>query len=456
MDATAYVADLVDKARQAQSVFAGYSQRDVDKAVRAIGKAVFDNAETISRLAVEETGMGRYEDKLAKNKGKAKAIWAGLKGKASRGVLRRLEEEGIVEVAKPMGVIGAVTPVTNPTSTPLHNAMIALKGGNAIIIAPHPHAKACGKATVAVMNEALARIDAPEHLIQIVDEPTVEISTLIMRMTDVCISTGGPGMVKAAYGSGKPAFGVGPGNVQCLVDADATLPEAVAKCVRGRIYDNGILCTCEQAVLVSLTALAQVMDEFSKNGAYVVTEPADVAKLRRAAFPDGVVNKKLVGATPQTIADAAGLAIPKDARLIVAMVDKYGPDEPLAREKLFPLLALYTYATREQAIDIAEANLTMEGRGHSVVIHSYTAKNIEYAAERLPVSRFSINQTGSNSLGGSFANGLNPTLTLGCGSWGNNSLSENLWYTHLVNISRIAYEKKHVVVPSDEEVWADD
>lgn len=455
MGASEHVTDLINRARTAQRQFEACSQEEVDKAVRAIGKAIFDNAEGISRLAVEETGMGRYEDKLAKNVGKAKGIWAALKGKRSRGVIRRIEEEGIVEVGKPIGVVGAVTPVTNPTSTPMHNAMIALKGGNAIIVCPHPRAKACGKATVDLMNTALAAVGAPENLIQIVENPTLDLSTLVMQSADVCVSTGGPGMVRAAYASGKPAFGVGPGNVQCLFGEDADIPDAVAKAIRGRTYDNGILCTCEQAVICPESRLDVIVREFAAAGGHLVEAPEEIERLREACFVDGVINKDFVGATPAYIAAKAGVAVPPDCKLILAKLETSGVREPLAREKLFPVLALYTYDSWEQAVDIAIANLEAEGKGHSIVIHSFDAANIEYAAVRVPVSRISVNQPGSNSLGGAYTNGLNPTLTLGCGSWGNNSISENLWYTHLINVSRIAYVKPDPRTPSDAEVWGE-
>ena len=397
--------------------------------------------------------MGRYEDKIAKNVGKAKAVWYAIRDKKSRGILRYIEEEGIVEVAKPIGVIGAVTPTTNPTTTPMHNSMIALKGGNSIIISPHPRAKKAGKLMVDLMNKALAEIGAPENLIQIVEEPTVEISGLIMKMTDVCISTGGPGMVKAAYSSGKPAFGVGAGNCQCLIDRGADLVDAIPKIIRGRTYDNGILCTCEQTIHCPKEDYDTIIRMLQEQGAYYVGNPDEIARLREAAFPGGVLNKAFVGASPAFIAEAAGLKIPENTKLLVVKLEKDASAEPLAREKMFPVLGAFAYDTWEDAVRMAAANLEVEGKGHSVVIHSFQKDHIEYAAENICVSRFSINQIGSSSLGGSFTNGLNPTSTLGCGSWGNNSLSENLWFTHLINVSRIAYEvPKHV--PTDEEIWA--
>lgn len=453
MNEKEYVLDLINKACIAQKRFEKYSQEQVDEVVRVIGKAVYDNGEILARLAVDETGMGVYEDKIVKNKGKSKVVWHKLKGVKSRGILRYIEEEGLVEVAKPIGVIGAVTPVTNPTMTPMQNAMIALKGGNAIIISPHPRGKKSCKKTVDVMNEALRKIGAPEHLIQAVEEPTIEISNLIMQLTDVCISTGGFGMVKAAYSSGKPAFGVGAGNVQCLIDTDVDIEEVVTKIIKGKIYDNGILCTCEQSAIFPADKYYDFVSKLVEEGAYYSEKKEEVDAIRATLFPDGKINKGCVGASPVTLAKMAGIIIPEDTKLIVVKVKGAGKEDYFSKEKMCPILSIYEYDTWEEAVDIAKDNLEYEGAGHSVIIHSNTKENIEYAALELPASRFLVNQIGSSGLGGSFKNGLNPAATLGCGSWGNNSISENLWFHHLINISRIAYEVPEKSVPTDDEIW---
>lgn len=453
MEALELVRELLAKARKAQKQFETYSQEQVDACVKAIGKAVYDNAEPLARMAVDETRMGVYEDKIEKNKGKSKAAWNKLKGKKSRGIIRYIEEEGIVEIAKPIGVIGAVAPTTNPTMTPMQNAMVALKSGNALIICPHPRAKNTGVETGRVMREALKKLGAPEDLIQVVPEPTVELSGLIMKMADVCVSTGGPGMVKAAYSSGKPAFGVGAGNVQCLIDRDADIADAVPKIIRGRTYDNGVLCTCEQSIHCPREKYDEIIAALVANGAYHV-KGKEVDMLRDAAFPNGELNKDFVGASPAFIAKRSGFSIPTETKLLVADLEKYGEEEELSREKMFPVLTAYAYDDWKNAVDVAIANLVREGQGHSCVIHSHTKENIEYASILMPVSRISVNQVGSSSLGGSLANGLNPTATLGCGSWGNNSISENLWYHHLMNVSRIAYLIEDRPIPTDEEIWA--
>lgn len=455
MEAKELVQQYIDRARAAQAEFETYSQEDVDKAVRAIGKAVFDNAEPLARMAVDETRMGKYEDKIAKNAGKTKITWARLKGVKSRGIINRLEDEGIIEVAKPIGVIGCIPPTTNPTMTPAHNAMCALKGGNALLISPHPRAKKTGVETVRLMREALEAVGAPADLIQIIPDPTMEISGLVMSMCDATIATGGPGMVKAVYSSGKPAFGVGAGNVQTLVDADADLADSAQKIVKSRIYDNGVLCTCEQCVHVEASRYDELVKLLIENGAFYISDKADVDALRAALFPNHMINKECVGASPQFIGAQAGLDVPEDAKLLMVKVDAYGADEDLCKEKLCPVMCVCAYDTWEQAVDNAKTNLLNEGAGHSCVVRSFNQEHIDYAGEQLPVSRIGVNMVGSSGLGGSFDNGLNPTATLGCGSWGNNSISENLWWKHLVNIARIAVSIPDAKIPSDEEVWGE-
>ncbi len=455
MEAQQFVQEYIDRARVAQAEFEKFSQEDVDKAVRAIGKAIFDNAEPLARMAVDETRMGKYEDKIAKNAGKTKITWARLKGVKSRGIIARHEDEGIIEVAKPIGVIGCIPPTTNPTMTPAHNAMCALKGGNALLISPHPRAKKTGVETVRLMREALEAVGAPVDLIQIIPDPTMEISGLVMKMCDATIATGGPGMVKAVYSSGKPAFGVGAGNVQTLVDIDADLPKSAEQIVRSRIYDNGVLCTCEQCVHVHVSKYDEMVELLVKNGAYYISDKADVDALRAALFPNGMINKDCVGATPQFIGAQAGLTVPEDAKLLMVKVDAYGADEYLCKEKLCPVMCVCSYDTWEQAVANAKTNLLNEGAGHSCIVRSNTVEHIDYAGEELPVSRIGVNMIGSSGLGGSFDNGLNPTATLGCGSWGNNSISENLWWKHLVNIARIAVANPNATIPTDEEVWGE-
>ncbi|HML38473.1 MAG TPA: aldehyde dehydrogenase family protein, partial [Bacillota bacterium] len=348
MDMVEYVSDIIEKGRKAQRKFESYNQEQVDQVVRAVGKAVYDNGEELARLAVDETGMGNFEDKIMKNKGKAMAVWNHLKGKKSVGILRYIEEEGIVEVGKPIGIIGAVTPVTNPVMTPMHNAMIALKGRNSIVICPHPSGKESGTKTVEYINKYLKELGAPEHLVQVIPEPTLDISNLVMKMTDVCISTGGPGMVKVAYSSGKPAFGVGAGNNQCLIDEDADIKDAVPKIIRGRIYDNGVLCTCEQSIIMPESRYGEIIDEFAAQGAYYVSSPDEVMALRKKVFPEGALNKGCVGLSAARIAEMAGIKVDPSTKLLIVKADGPGKADPFAKEKLFPILAAYPYKTWEE------------------------------------------------------------------------------------------------------------
>lgn len=456
MTAQEYLDGLVADARTAQKEFAAYPQEDVDRAVKAIGKAVYDHAEELAHLAVDETRMGRYDSKIAKCRNKAKSVWWRMRDKKSRGIIERDEETGIVKVAKPIGVIGCVTATTNPVINPMHNAMCSLKCGNAVIICPHPRAKQVGARTVELMNEALDKLGMPKNLIQIIPEPTMELSAGLMRSVDLCICTGGPALVKVTYSSGKPAYGVGQGNVQVLVDRDVDYDEVAKMVIAGRTFDNGVLCTCEQNIICPRDKADEMIAALKANGAYYIDNQEDADKLRRSAFPDGILNKEWPGASVRRMAEMAGLEdVPEDAKVIVSCTRGYARDEVLAKEKLFPVLALFLYDTWEECMEIAQANLAMEGMGHSVVIHSNHKEHIEAVPLVCDVSRYAVNQVGGTGLGGAMDNGLNPTTTLGCGTWGNNIISENLWYTHLMNVSRISYKVPGMYIPSDEEIWAD-
>ena len=455
MESTEYIKGYIDRAAAAQEVFETWPQEKVDQAVKLIARVVYDNAETLAEMAVTETGMGNIPDKILKNRGKPSIIWNSLKGRKSRGIIARNEAEGIVEVAKPVGVVAAVTPCTNPIVTPMCNAMFALKGGNAIIFTPHHRSLRSSTRTVELINAELAKIGAPENLVQILGEQSRENTRELMAQADVVVATGGMGMVKAAYSSGKPAFGVGAGNVQCIIGRDADFAVTVPKIVTGRCFDNGIICSSEQTVIVHRDDHAEVMDEFRKNSAYVA-DASETAAFRNIVFPEGKMNPDLVGQPASKIAAMAGIKVPEDTRLILLQADGAGRADLLSKEKMCPVMSVYKYDDFSGAVDIAEANLEYEGAGHSVAMHTDNIKDIETAALRLKASRFVINQTSSTSAGGSFFNGFAPTTTLGCGSWGNNSISENLSYRHLMNVSRIGYYMAGNRVPSEDELWGDD
>ncbi|NLP31323.1 MAG: aldehyde dehydrogenase family protein [Clostridiales bacterium] len=454
MDSKTYIDGYIERARMAQKEFESYSQEQVDELVMAIAKTVYDNAEYLAKIAVEETEMGVLEDKIAKNKGKSSIIWNSLKGKKSVGIIERDEQTGIVKVAKPVGVAAAITPCTNPIVTPMSNAMFALKGRNAIVITPHHRAIKCSTKTVELMNEALEKLNAPKHLIQILDQQSRENTRTLISSADIVIATGGAGMVKAAYSSGKPALGVGAGNVQCIIDRDVDFAEAVPKVIAGRIFDNGIICSGEQSAIIPADKYQDIIDEFVKNGAYLVNNPKEKEAFRKAIFVDGVMNRDAVGKSVHEIGRLAGVDLPKDIRVIIIEAKGPGERDLLSKEKMCPVLAIYRYDDFKDAVEIAKENLELEGKGHSVAIHSNNRENIEYAGNELSVSRFVINQICASSAGGSYYNGLAPTNTLGCGTWGNNSISENLDYKHLINISRIAYYMPDNPVPTEDELWS--
>ena len=455
MEAKVFVGELIAKAKKAQKEYESFTQEQADAIVRACAKAVYDNAEYLARLAVDETRMGVYEHKIQKNLGKSKVIWNDLKTKKSVGILSRNEETGITEIARPVGVVAAITPCTNPVVTPMCNAMFALKGLNAIIVGPHPRSKKVSTETVRLMNEAIAKLGAPENLIQIIEEPTVELSAELMKAADVVVATGGMPMVRSAYSSGKPAYGVGAGNVQCIFDRGIDYAKEVPMAVEGRAFDNGIICSGEQTAIIAEEDYETVIAEFVKAGCFYIEDEATVAKLTETIFPDGVMNKNLVGVSALKIAEAAGIEVPEGTRVLLVKAPGYGKGFLLSKEKMCPVISTYTYKTFEEAVAIAQANLDVEGRGHSVSLHSYNKENIEYAGERLTVSRVLINQICSTMNGGSLFNGLTPTTTLGCASWGNNSISENFSYKFLLNVIRVAYRLPDAKAPTDEEIWAE-
>lgn len=448
-----YVEAFIDRARKAQKEYEAYNQEQVDSIVKTIGKTIYQNAEYLAEIAVTETGMGMAADKTVKNKSKASMIWNNLRDKKSVGIIERNETTGIVKIAKPMGVVASITPVTNPIVTPMSNAMFALKGRNSIIITPHHKAVRSSTEAVNLINKELGKINAPENLIQILDIHSRENTRALISTADIVIATGGSSMVHAAYSSGRPALGVGAGNVQCIIDRNVDYKEAVPKIVKGRCFDNGIICSGEQSVIIPEDRYEEIMNEFKSNQAYIISDPKEKEALRNSMFADGVMNHQMIGQSVRTVAKLSGINVPEETKVILVEADGCGGKDLLSKEKMCPVLSVYRYADFKEAVDIAEANLDLEGKGHSVCIHSNKTENIEYAGERLCASRFVINQPCASSAGGSFYNGLTPTNTLGCGSWGHNSLSENLDYRHLINISQIAYFMPDNYVPAEEELW---
>jgi succinate-semialdehyde dehydrogenase len=448
------VQQLVAKARVAQAAFEPFTQEQVDAIVKGIGKYVYDNAEMLAKMAVEETGIGDYGDKILKNKGKARVIWNNLKGKKSRGVIGEDPEANLVFVAKPMGVVAAVTPVTNPVVTPMCNAMFAIKTGNAVIFAPHPKAEKLAQFMTNEFMKIVKANDGPDNLVQVVQNGSIETTIELMKAVDVVVATGGGAMVKSAYSSGRPSFGVGAGNVPVIVDRDVNLKEAVDKIVLGASFDNGIICSHEQFVLVHEDQYDEALRLFEGTGKVFFTANEEhVQKFRDVVFPGGHLNKDVVGKPAAQVGKMAGVEVPETARLILLPSKGAGTEDILAKEKLCPVVAILRFRTFEEAVAKAKANLLVEGAGHSAALHSNNEENIRYAGTELPISRLVVNQVCAVSAGGSLTNGFAPTTTLGCGSWGGNSISENLDYKHLMNVSRIGKVITHKPVPTDAEIW---
>ena len=448
---------LVEKAHKAQQEFESFSQEQTDAIVKEIGKVVYDRAEELARMTVDETQMGVYADKVAKCHGKSKCIWNSLKNKKSVGIIEENKETGIIKVAKAKGVVGAVTPVTNPVVTPMCNIMFAIKGQNAIIIAPHPRAEHVNKYVIDLFREILKKHNAPVDLIQTIEKSSIDATNELMKKVDVVVATGGGGMVKAAYSSGHPALGVGPGNVQVIMDRGIDYEDAVKKIITGRTFDNGIICSGEQAVFIPKEDFKNVLDLFRKNGTFVVEDEVSIKKFADTIFPEnGPISRKIVGQSVQTIAKLADVEVPEGTRMILikARAIGKGNGEPLCREKMCPVMITAPYDTFEDAVKLAQSDLEYEGKGHTAAIHSNDMEHVRYAGEHLTVSRLIVNQSSSTGAGGSLYNGFAPTTTLGCGSWGNNSISENLNYIHLINISQIGLYNKDKKVPTDEEIWA--
>src|SRR3954471_7530879 len=446
---------LLAKARVAQAAFEACSQEQVDAIVRDFGKYVYDNAETIASAAHKETGLGVYEDKVAKARGKARVIWNSLKGKKSRGIIGEDEDENLIMIAKPMGVVAAVCPVTNPIVTPMCNAMFALKAGNAVIFAPHPKAEAATRDLTRAYREILKRHGAPEDLVQMITNGSVETTQALMKAADVVVAPGGGAMVKAAYSSGKPSYGVGAGNVPVIIDRDVDLSDAAEKIVAGASFDNGIICSHEQFVLTPDELYEDTVQAFLATGkVWFTADPHQVQKLRETVFPGGHLNKDVVGRSAVEIGAKAGIDIPKEVRVILVRADGAGAEDVLAKEKLCPLVAILPYRTFDEAVARAKANLLVEGPGHSAALHSNNDEHIRRMGVALPVSRLVVNQASALTAGGSLTNGFAPTTTLGCGSWGGNSISENLDYKHLMNVSRIGKPITKKTVPTDEEIWS--
>lgn len=455
MDSAETIKTLLEKAKKAQAEFETFTQEQVDAVVKALGKSIFDNAKVLAEEAVAETGMGNVESKIRKQQGVAMSHWDYVKDKRTVGVI---EEDPIAQVAtyaKPLGIIACITPTTNPTSTVCGNGMYALKSRNAMIVAPHPRSKKTTAHGVRIAREAIAQAGGPADLLQVIEEPSIVLTQALMAACDATIATGGPAMVKSAYSSGRPSFGVGPGNVQSVMDRGCQefYEEYAKNTILCRTTDNGIQCTAEQCLHLSVEEKDRIIDLFVKNGAFLVEDEAALERIRAALFTDGAINIKLVGKTAPELATMFAIDAPAEVKILLLKGKGTADVDVLCKEKLCPLITYLPYENFEEAIARARANLLHEGAGHSAILFSKDQAHVDHAAKMLPVGRLSINTANVVAGGNTPMIGYNPTISLGCGSWGNNSVSENITYRHLMNVTKVGTIRKDAKPFDPAEVW---
>ncbi|MBN6189427.1 acetaldehyde dehydrogenase (acetylating) [Aneurinibacillus sp. BA2021] len=438
----------VRRAREAQQEYKGYSQEQVDRIVKAMADAAYEQAETLARLAVEETGLGIVEHKTIKNQVGSRDVYTSIANMKTVGVVREIPEEKVVEIASPFGVIAGIVPVTNPTSTAIFKCLIALKARNAIVFSPHPSAARCTGEAARICYQAAVAAGAPEGIIGWIEEPTMEATEGLMKHKDVnlILSTGGSGLVRAAYSSGKPAYGVGPGNVPAYIEKTAHVAKAVERIIDSKTFDNGTICASEQAVLVDRNVREQALREFRNGGAYLLNEE-EKKKVENVISPvRGKLNAAIVGKKAAVIAEMAGIRVPPTTRLLIAEETEVHKEVPFSIEKLSPILACYTVSGWQEASDLCERLLALGGRGHTLSLHTEDEEVARTMALRLPVSRILVNTPSALGAVGA-TTGLAASLTLGCGTFGGNITSDNLSAHHLMNLKRLAYGVKDVPIP---------
>ncbi len=434
------VRSKVDKAFAAWQKYRNYSQEQVDAIVERMAAAARGNAKRLADEAVEETGYGNAPDKYIKNLLCSDWLPRRMRGMKTVGVLREIPEERIVEFGVPMGVVAAILPTTNPTSTAIYKTLVSLKAGNAIVISPHPRAHRCTCHTAAILYQAAVEAGAPEDIIQCVDNATLEATNALMRheRTGVILSTGGAGIVKAAYSSGKPAFGVGPGNVPALVDTSADLEDAIAKIVAGKSFDYGTVCSSEQAIVAEAALRDRIVALLKANKAYLCNDAQKEALGRLMIMPNWTVNPQCVGQAPGKIAKMAGFEVPPETSILCCELGGVGKQHPLSAEKLSPVLSLYFVADFNAAMDTCFALLKFGGAGHTAAIHAKDDARVRAYAMRMPANRVLVNTPSPQGSTGITTN-VFPSMTLGCGAMAGNITSDNVGPQHLINIKRLAY-----------------
>ena len=433
------VRDLVEKAKKAQQEFAQKSQEEVDAIVKSVAEAGVRNAKRLAKMAHEETGFGIEADKVIKNVFGSSGVYEAIKDMKTIGVLEVDEEKKTKKIAIPVGIVAGLIPSTNPTSTAFYKSEIALKGGNAIIFSPHPNAKNCIVEAVKVIRTAIAEAGGNEDLVSVITIPTIQATDMLMKHPDVAmiLATGGSAMVRAAYSSGTPAIGVGPGNGPAYIDKTADVALAVKRIMDSKTFDNGTICASEQSVMCDCDMEAAVRVEMEKQGAYFLNDE-QIAKLGKFILrANGTMNPQIVGKSAQVIADLAEIEIPEGTRVLVAKETGIGFGHPYSNEKLAPILRFYTAENYVEICELAQKILHYEGAGHTFSMHTKDPKIVDYFAARIPASRIMVNTP--SALGGIGAStGMLPALTLGCGAIGGSATSENVGPQHLINVRVVA------------------
>ena len=436
------------RVRKAQEKFSTYTQEQVDKIFFAAAKAANMARIPLAKMAVEETGMGIVEDKIIKNHYAAEYIYNKYKDTKTCGVIEENKAYGTMRIANPIGVIAAVIPTTNPTSTAIFKTLIALKTRNGIIISPHPRAKKSTAAAAKIVLDAAVEAGAPEGIISWIDAPSLDMTNLVMKEADIILATGGPGMVKAAYSSGKPALGVGAGNTPAIIDESADILKAVNSIIHSKTFDNGMICASEQSCIVDKNIYDTVRKEFEYRGCYFLKDD-EIEKVRKTIIINGALNAKIVGQKPVTIAALAGVKVPEETKILIGEVESVDISEEFAHEKLSPVLAMYKSESFEDALAKAERLIADGGYGHtsSIYLNETTERaKIDEFAERMKTCRILVNTPSSfGGIGDLYNFDLAPSLTLGCGSWGGNSVSENVGVKHLLNIKTVAERRENML-----------
>jgi acetaldehyde dehydrogenase (acetylating) len=433
--------DAVVQAYRAYETLKTFNQEKTDKIVAAMAEAILPHAERLAKMAVEDTGFGRYEDKIVKNKFATVSVHEYIRDMKTAGYIRRDEQSGIAEIAVPMGVVAAIIPSTNPTSTAIYKALISIKSRNSVVMSPHPKAVRCIAETSRILAEAASAAGAPEGAVVCLQNATMEATHELWthKKTAVILATGGTGLVRAAYSSGKPAYGVGPGNVPAFVERTADIAKAVRDIIAGKSFDWGTLCSSEQSMLVDAPVREQVISELRKNGAHLCTAEEKQQVAAVLVQPNGAVNPELVGRSPQHIARTAGFPVPESTRALIVFLNDVGREEPLSCEKLSPVLGFYTVNGWQEGCDLAIRLLKFGGLGHTLSLHSKDEKVIDAFALEKPAFRIIVNSPSTMGAVG-LTTGLAPAMTLGPGSWGGSITSDNITPMHLVHIKRVARE----------------